>query len=138
MAPEFGGGLVGSFHTTGRVHLCPFADVSYVNGPTIGSIQTMSFGTTLGGQIGIVAFEKTGLQIVPTVGAAVQFIHLTATPAAGDSIVADDHSGLAMIGLGLIINEQLAITPTIAVPFALVGGETRFGVALTYNFALTR
>jgi hypothetical protein len=134
-APTFGVGLGASFPTTSRVHVCALGDLTYVNGPNLGPVQSTSWITTAGGQVGIVAFERAGFQVVPTAGVAMQFAYATASGPDGRTVAVNDQYGLATFGVGLVVKRQFAVIPTIVVPFALVGGETRFGVALTYNFA---
>lgn len=133
-ASAFGAGVGGALPTTGRVHLCSLADVTYLNGPDFGATATRTFVTTAGGQIGIVAFENRSVQIVPTVGAALRLTHATITPPRGTELMLNDHYGIVGLGVGLVVNAQLAVTATIDVPFALVSGETSFGLGLTYNF----
>lgn len=133
-APLFSAGIGGSFPPAGRAHICSLVDVSYLNGPSLGAIDTHSLITTAGGQVGIVAYESGAFRLVPTVGAAFRATRTTATVANRAPVTLQDQYGLARFGVGLIANSQFAVTTLITVPFALIGGETSVGVSLTYNF----
>lgn len=133
-APTVGGGFGGQFPTAGRAHVCSLVDLTYLSGPKYGTTDTRSLVTTAGGQVGIEAYIGPSLRVVPTVGAAFQVLRLTSIPPFGANALTIEHYGLARFGVGFIVSQQLAVTPEITVPFALVGGETSFAVALTYNF----
>lgn len=135
-APSVGGGVGGTFPSSGRAHVCSLADLTYEAGPQFGAINTTALLATAGAQVGIVAADTSSVRVVPTLGVAVR-LHQTrlslATTNARISTTTEKF-GIANFGVGVILNRQFAITPTITIPFALSGGQTTFGVALTYGF----
>jgi hypothetical protein len=118
------------------IHVCPNASFTYGNGPDDvdfnASTQDMTlgvnFGTVLGG-------SNPRMKIVPTAGISWAHTKLSAKDDAGASLGSvSDSYGLAQIGVGLVMNQNISIRPSVDIPLGLTGSDARFGVTLGYNF----
>ena len=47
---------------------------------------------------------------------------------------ASDSYGLAQLGIGLVMNQNISIRPSVDIPLGLTGSNARFGMTLGYNF----
>jgi hypothetical protein len=119
------------------IHVCPnasFAIGNGIDGPnfnqsTQDATLGVNFGTVLGG-------SNPRMKIVPTAGLSYAHFKQTAKNDAGTSIPAASVSGsygLAQLGVGLVMNQNISIRPSIDLPLKS-GYDTRFGMTLGYNF----
>jgi hypothetical protein len=75
------------------------------------------------------------MKIVPTAGISWAHTKLSAKNDAGTSLgSASDSYGLAQLGVGLVMNQNISIRPSVDIPLGLTGSSARFGMTLGYNF----
>jgi hypothetical protein len=75
------------------------------------------------------------MKIVPTAGISWAHTKLSAKDSAGTSLgSASDSYGLAQLGIGLVMNQNISIRPSVDIPLGLTGSNARFGMTLGYNF----
>jgi hypothetical protein len=73
------------------------------------------------------------MTVVPTVG-----MEIRRASASGEFLgveeTASDTYALANLGVGLVFNSRMALTPMVAIPFGLEGSDALFGVAFSMHF----
>ena len=124
---------------TGKVNLCPVANLALGMGPDdeandINSSQTSAhFGLALGTEMG----ATQQLRIVPTGGLGLQYskFKIEDTGPGGATIEASETYGLARLGVGFVFNQQISVRPTVDIPVGsdLITDPT-FGLTVGYNF----
>jgi hypothetical protein len=92
-------------------------------------------GVTGGGAIGIVAAKTPVAAIVPTFGLSGVYERVSVS-SGSVSVSNSTNYGVASIGVGFVFTDQLALVPTVAVPFGLTGGNAEFVLTLSYNFRM--
>ena len=119
------GGMVGSdlvIHKGRRVHFCPIFKGLYTFGPdqggTVGpliDVSTFSWGA--GGSLSFIARESVTRQIVPTL--SLGFAHDRRRASILDQRIAEETENFltAAFGLGLVFDDQMALTPQITMAF---------------------
>jgi hypothetical protein len=116
------------------IHVCPNASFSIGNGPDAPNFNASTQDITLGVNFGTVLPGSASMKIVPTAGFAYAHNKLSAKDSSGTSLGSASASyGLAQLGVGLVMNENISIRPSIDIPLKS-GYDTRFGVTLGYNF----
>ena len=117
------------------ISICPNASFVLGNGPDAPNLNQstqditfgVNFGTALGG-------SNPRMKIVPTAGFSWAHSKISAKDDAGTSLGStSDSYALAQLGLGLIMNQNISIRPSVDLPLKS-GYDTRFGVTLGYNF----
>lgn len=94
-------------------------------------LQTRAFNFGL--SLGFDALRSDRLRVVPALSAG--FVYAaTIFDATGGSTTVDDTYGVAGLTLGLVLNDQLAIRPTVSVPFGVDGAEASYGIGFTLNY----
>jgi hypothetical protein len=116
-----------------RVFVCPNIGVGYSSGPDIGDINVSMLQVTGGGQVGVVATQTSNVAVVPTFGVSVARGRVN-LEFLGEEETASDTFGIANMGVGLIFNGNMALTPVVAIPFSLEGGDPSFRIAFSVNF----
>lgn len=121
---------------TGSAMICPVLSSAVGFGPndfdgfgTDLQTRAVNFGLSLGFQ----ALRAERLRIVPAISAGFVYAS-TILDAVGGSTTQDDTYGVAGLTLGFVLNDQLAIRPTVSVPFGLDGAEPSFGIGFTLNY----
>jgi hypothetical protein len=130
---SFGGGIGGQMALDPHVALCVITRLQYTPAIDVAALHSSEFDTVSLAQMGITVVETKGVAIVPTVGGGIEFARATLDAGRLGSVVVTDHFGIARFGVGVIVNDQFAITPALTVPFAS-GGQTTFSLGMTYNF----
>jgi hypothetical protein len=118
-----------------RVFLCPVVQVGFHSGPDVGDIDVSGFDLRGGGSVGVIAAESNDidLQVVPFFGLAAAYQRVT-VDFGDDEITTSDSGGIATLGLGLIFNRNVGITPQVSIPFAVGDSDVVFAIRLTFNF----
>jgi hypothetical protein len=116
-----------------RVFVCPLGLVSFGTGPDIGPVDVSSVGLRGGGSVGVVASETRSLMVVPTFGLAAAWQRVS-IESGGQESSASDTFGVATLGVGFIFNRNVAITPSIAIPFSVADSDVVFTLAFTFGF----
>jgi hypothetical protein len=126
----------------GGLELCPGVSLGLEVGPNNTfnsgvdhSSRTISLGVTVGR-----AFRTSpALEVVPLAGLFYAREQTHAESASGARLfeIQDDYA-LAQIGVGVIVSSDISIRPTMEVPLGLEGGDPAFGLAVGFNFGLSR
>jgi hypothetical protein len=124
---------------TGKMHLCPVAQLALGMGPDDeandinGSRTQAHFGLALGTEMG----ANQQLRIIPTAGLGLQYdkLKIEDTGPGGATIEGSETYGLARIGVGFVFNRQISVRPTVDIPVGsdLINDPT-FGITVGYNF----
>lgn len=116
-----------------RVFVCPGVGIGYSSGPDVDDVDISIFQWTAGAQVGVLATESGSVGVVPTFGLRIARARVTAKFLGVDESVSETF-GIANIGVGLIFNKNMALTPAVAIPFSLEGGDAIFVVSFSVNF----
>jgi hypothetical protein len=116
-----------------RVFVCPIGSVAFGVGPDIGDVDVSTFALQGGGSVGVVASNRPTLMVVPTFGLAAGWQRASLN-GAGIDTSGSDAFGVASLGVGLIFNRRIGITPGISIPFSVADSEVAFSVDFTFNF----
>jgi hypothetical protein len=120
--------------------ICPSASFTVGNGPDDVNFNASTQDATLGLSVGKVLGSNPNMKIVPTAGLAYAHTKLSAKDSVGTSLgSASDSYGLAQLGLGLVLNDNISVRPSVDIPLGLAGStDARFGLMLGYNFGSSR
>jgi len=121
-----------------KISLCPVARLAIGMGPddaafNINSSSTdLHFGLAVGTRMG----TNPRMQFLPTAGLGLQYTKFKVqnTAPGGSTVEASETYPLARLGLGLIVNQQISVRPTVDIPISSNLNETSFGVTVGYNF----
>jgi hypothetical protein len=119
----------------GKAQICPVASLGYDNGPDSdsnginSSTRSAGFGLAMGAPMG-----TSQLQIVPTAGLGLIYAKSKVEITGFGSGEGSDAYGVAQLGLGLVVNQTIAIRPSVAIPLGLTGSDPSFGVTVGFNF----
>jgi hypothetical protein len=116
-----------------RVFLCPVGQVGFGAGPDFGPVDISTFTLQGGANVGVIASESAALMVVPTFGLAALYQRVTADLNGAESSDSDT-GGIANVGVGLIFNRNVGITPGISIPFAVGDSDVIFTIRLTFSF----
>ena len=116
-----------------RVLLCPLARLSFVAGPDVGPVDVSSATLQAGGSVGVIATQSRELSVVPFFGLALLYAHVS-TDFGGVEASDSDTGGLADLGVGLILNRTVGITPVVSIPFGVGSSDAIFTIRFTFNF----
>ena len=118
------------------IHVCPNASFSIGNGPDDVNFNASTQDATLGVNFGtVLSGSNPRMKIVPTAGISWAHTKLSAKDSVGTSLgSASDSYGLAQLGIGLVMNQNISIRPSVDIPLGLTGSNARFGMTLGYNF----
>jgi hypothetical protein len=116
-----------------RVLLCPVVRLGFAAGPDIGPVDVSSASLQGGGSIGVVASQSGEMAVVPFFGLAVLYQRVS-TDVAGVETSASDTGAVADLGVGLIFNRTVGITPLVSIPFAAGTDDAIFTIRFTFNF----
>ena len=122
------------------IHVCPNASFAIGNGPDATNFNASTQDATLGVNVGtILGGSNPRMKIVPTAGLSYAHFKQTAKDSNGTALplaAVSGSYGLAQLGVGLVMNQNISIRPSIDIPLKS-GYDTRFGVTLGYNFGST-
>jgi hypothetical protein len=121
------------------IHVCPNASFSMGNGPDAPNFNASTQNATLGVNFGtVLPGSNPRMKIVPTAGISWAHTKLSAKDSVGTSLgSASDSYGLAQLGVGLVMNQNISIRPSVDIPLGLTGSSASFGLTLGYNFGST-
>jgi hypothetical protein len=121
----------------GKAQVCPTASFTVANGPDFVNENNSLQDATLGLSVGTVMGSNPKMKIVPTAGLSYAHDRLSAKDSSGTSLgaAASQSYGLASLGLGLVLNDNISVRPSVEIPLGLDGGnDARFGFTVGYNF----
>jgi hypothetical protein len=118
-----------------QIHICPNASFAIGNGPDAPNFNASTQDVTLGVNFGtVMGGSNPRMKIIPTAGISWAHTKLSAKNDAGTSLGSvSDSYGLAQLGVGLVMNQNISIRPSVDLPLNSAY-DTRFGVTLGYNF----
>ena len=133
------GGTVGyqvTSPTTRRFQICPVLSAAYGMGPKdfAGSgndlrTTAFSFGLSAGGEF----VRMDGFSIIPA--ASVGFAYWSSSvDAFGGAFSTSDTYGLAGVTLGIVLNSQLSVRPSVSLPFGVDERDPVYGIGVTLNY----
>jgi hypothetical protein len=124
---------LGSSHNP--FHVCPNASFTMGNGPDDVNFNASTQDITVGANFGtMLPGSNPRMRIVPTAGFSYVHSKLSAKDSTGTSLGSASISyGLAQLGVGLVMNQNISIRPSVDIPLKS-GVGTQFGVTLGYNF----
>lgn len=127
------GGAEFATDSRSKVLLCPVAELSFGVGPDIGPVDISTIGLQAGANVGVIASDANGLMVVPTFGLAAVFQRVSADFGGVDSSDSDT-GGVANVGVGLIFNRNVGVTPRLLIPFSTGADDVIFTITLSFNF----
>lgn len=116
-----------------RVLLCPVVGLSFLAGPDLGPIDVSSAAVQGGASIGVIASENADLMVVPFFGLFALYQRVTTEIGSTENSVSDT-GAVADLGVGLIFNRTVAITPLVSIPFAAGSSDAIFTIRFSFNF----
>ena len=116
-----------------RVLLCPVVRFGFIAGPDIGSVDLSTTTIQGGANLGVIAAESGDWMVVPFFGLSALYQRVKAEVGDGDESFSDT-GGVADLGVGLIVNRTVGITPSLAIPFSTGGDDPVFTIRITFNF----
>ena len=122
----------------GAVQLCPVASFGVGLGPktTVGTGVDRSRRTAqLGAAIARSFTAGPRLKVVPSLGIAYAYRKDQATNNAGTSLFQiPEHYPLAQVGVGLLLDSNLSVRPSMDIPFNLGVNDPSLGLTVSYSF----
>jgi len=133
------GGQVGYQMALGKssnqIQVCPNATLGISNGPDLANANQTFRDATVGLNFGTVLGANPRMKIVPTAGLSYANSHVSAKDANDVSLgSASESYALAQLGVGLVLNQNISVRPSVDIPLGLTGSDARFGLTLGYNF----
>jgi hypothetical protein len=133
------GGQVGYQMALGKsssqIQVCPNATLGISNGPDLANANQSFRDATVGLNFGTVLGANPRMKIVPTAGLSYANSHVSAKDANDVSLgSASESYALAQLGVGLVLNQNISVRPSVDIPLGLTGSDARFGLTLGYNF----
>lgn len=116
-----------------RVLLCPVVRLGFLAGPDIGPVDVSSVALQGGASIGVIASQEGDMMVVPFFGLSAVYQRFT-TEIGGVESSGSDSGGVADLGVGLIFNRTVAITPLVSIPFSTGGSDAIFTIRFSFNF----
>jgi hypothetical protein len=122
--------------SAGRTQVCPVLSASLGSGPNdfdvLGTDLTtrgFGFGVALGTELA----RGARVALVPAVTLGFAFSQLDFTGSVNADTSTDTY-GLAGIALGVVLNNQLSIRPSVNFPLGLEGADPTFGIGFALNY----
>jgi hypothetical protein len=127
-------------HGAARVGLCPVLGAEWESGPDgdFGSTKLDSDGWTLsaGVSLGALALSRPSWRLFPF--AAASFVKVSTTvhdvPFVGTDTEARDSGWLLAFGVGVGIGQRVTLSPEVAVPTGISGGENSLSLGVNVGF----
>lgn len=131
------GATVGYQMTLGKsaqAQLCPTASFGVGNGPDdqAAGINESRRSANVGFSVGTSMAASPRMQIVPNAGLSLAY---GKSKREGVAVVeTSDTYGLARLGVGVVISQNMSVRPSVDIPLGLAGSDPTFGLTLGYNF----
>jgi hypothetical protein len=121
-----------------NTQLCPIASASLQLGPNdaFGSgVDRSTIGAAIGFAAGASLEVRPLLSLVPAIGVGVGHRTHRAESSAGAQLfrIAETY-GFAQLQLGLVVNHNLSIRPSVELPLGLESGDAAVGLTVGYHF----
>lgn len=111
-----------------QVSVCPSFSVSHGFGLEIFGIDVTTTTFSPGVSIGTEAEVSSTVTVIPFARAGVLFQRATADAGPLGEESDSETDGALVLGISLVFNDTFAVGPTVHIPVAAEGGDTRFGV----------
>jgi hypothetical protein len=124
-----------------QVQVCPNASFSIGMGPNddASGVDQSSRSATVGLNVGTVLGANPRMKIIPTAGLSYAYGKAKAEDDTGATLVEfSDSYGVAQLGVGLVLNQNISVRPSVDIPLGLEGSDPTFGLTLGYNFGSSR
>jgi hypothetical protein len=124
-----------------QVQVCPNASVGIGKGPNddAAGVDQSSRSATVGLNVGTVLGANPRMKIIPTAGLSYAYGKSKAEDDAGATLFEfSDSYGLAQLGVGIVLNQNISVRPSVDIPLGLEGSDPTFGLTLGYNFGSSR
>jgi hypothetical protein len=127
---------------SGQAQVCPIASTSLQLGPNnaFGSaVQRSTFSAGIGFSGGAEFRLQPLLSLVPALAVGVGHRTHQAESSAGATLfrIAETY-GFAQFHVGMVVNQNLSIRPSVEIPLGLDGGYAGFGLTVGYRFGHAR
>ena len=123
----------------GTAQLCPIAQAVFASGPKNVNESGLDYSETdfsFGLAAGVVANGTAPqVEIIPT--GSIAFGNANSTYTASSGSVSDTHSGafgVFSLGVGLVLDQETSITPSVSRPFGVSGASTTFTIRVAFAF----
>jgi hypothetical protein len=121
-----------------HLQLCPVAGASIGTGPDDNGDAKSRFASA-GLALGLTFRPASGVKIIPNGSLRYEYAATEIDDQALGRQTYSDHSGVADIGLGLIVfHDRLAIQPTVQFPFASDDNAVSYGIVFSVGFGINR
>ena len=124
-----------------QVQVCPNASFGLGMGPNddAAGVDQSGRSATVGLNVGTVMGANPRMKIIPSVGLSYAYGKQKAEDDAGATLFEVSNSyGLAQVGVGIVLNQNISIRPSVDIPLGLEGSDPTFGLTLGYNFGGSR
>jgi hypothetical protein len=126
-------GNIGQDYWVDRVHVCPNVEGAYIFGPNVGDVTVTGLSVLGGVNVGVPVTDWDMLNVVPTFGGGVLYQRAKASLGGVDQTTSQT-GGLAMIGVGVVLNRRIAIVPLVEIPIGFAQNNRIFDLTLAINF----
>lgn len=134
-----GGGYDVAVSQSGRMHLCPMANVAFQVGPNNIDGSGVNYGETdfaLGAGVGYLATSTRTVDIIPAASLSVANANRRLHFPDGTTASSSDAYGVLGLGVGLVVNHQVSFKPSVGLPFG--GGNTVWSITMGVNWGGAR
>ena len=126
-------GNIGQDYWVDRVHVCPNVEAAYSFGPNVGDVTVNGLSFLGAVNVGVPVTDWDLLNVVPTFGGGVLYQRTKASLGGVDQ-TSSQTGGLAMIGVGVVLNRRIAIVPLVEIPIGFTQNNRIFDITLAFNF----
>jgi hypothetical protein len=114
-----------------HVSVCPKMSAGYDFGLKILGVSVTQWVLAPGLSVGFRSDVSETVAVVPAAQASFIYARTSADAGIGGSASDSETYGLISAGLSFLFNNRLALTPAVAVPVGLTGGDASFGISAT-------
>lgn len=130
----FGATLGSEFQAaSGRVFLCPEANISFMFGPELFEVDLSSISFSSGPRVGVVLNNDDALRVIPTAAFLVTHQRFK-TEFLGFDETETDTFGLLNVGVGLAMRDRMSIIPSVTFPLGLDEADPSFSLSVVFGF----
>jgi hypothetical protein len=126
-------GNIGQDYWIDRVHVCPNIEAAYIFGPNVGDVTVNGLSFLGGVNVGVPVTDWDIVNVVPTFGGGVLYQRAKASLGGVDQTTTQT-GGVAMIGVGVVLNKRIAVVPLVEIPIGLAQTNRIFDLTLAINF----
>ncbi|MFN2567248.1 MAG: hypothetical protein ABR499_19810 [Gemmatimonadaceae bacterium] len=121
------------FTNVPSLHFCPSLGLQMRSGPNVGTAEESGMDWSIGGSVGGVMKNNGSMQFVPTAG--FHYVSVRQESTVGTTTTEfKDRAGILSLGLGVIFNEAITVTPNLRMAIDYEDADPVYGVGLSWNF----